>query len=86
MNNDVKIEKWYSPAKMQRAVMLMEQFGLLSKNLELSEDDRKCAKALFEHYRRLAMCILMKEFPDEMKHELIIDVEYMKNMYKKYTM
>lgn len=31
------------------------------------------------------MCILMKEFPIEFGNDLIIDVEYMKNLYKKYT-
>jgi len=85
MNNDIKIAKYYSPAKMQRSIMLMEQFWLLSQNKDVDEKDRVCAKALFEHYRRLAMCILMKEFPAEFGNDLIIDVEYMKNLYKKYT-
>lgn len=30
MNNDIKVAKYYSPAKMQRSLMLMEQFWLLS--------------------------------------------------------
>jgi hypothetical protein len=85
MNNETKIEKYYSSTKMQRAIMHMEQFWLLSQNSELSDDDKKCAKALFEHYRRLAMCILMKEMPEKMVTDLIVDVEYMKNVYKKYS-
>lgn len=84
MNNDIKTAKFYSPAKMRRATMLMEQFWLLSQVASLSEEEKKCAKALFEHYRRLAMCILMKEMPEQYTEELIIDVEYMKNIYKKY--
>jgi hypothetical protein len=85
MNNDIKIEKYYSSSKMQRAIMLMEQFWLLSQNNELSDDDKKCAKVLFEHYRRLATCILMKNMPEQLVNELIIDIDYMKNIYKKYT-
>ena len=66
--------------------MLMEQFWILFNNPEISEADKKCAKALFEHYRRLAICILTKEMPEQIVEEQIIDVEYMKNIYKKYAM
>ena len=86
MNNDVKIAKYYSPSKMRRAMTLMEQFWLLSQKEDLGEDDKKCAKALFEHFRRLALCILMKEMPEQYVEELIIDVDYMKNIYKKYAL
>jgi hypothetical protein len=85
MNNETKIEKFYSSTKMQRAIMHMEQFWLLSQDSKLNENDKKCAKALFEHYRRLAMCILMKEMPEKMVTDLIIDVDYMQNVYKKYA-
>lgn len=85
MNNETKIEKFYSSTKMQRAIMHMEQFWLLSQDTKLNENDKKCAKALFEHYRRLAMCILMKEMPEKMVTDLIIDVDYMQNVYKKYA-
>lgn len=85
MNNETKIERFYSSTKMQRAIMHMEQFWLLSQNTDLNDDDKKCAKALFEHYRRLAMCILMKEMPEKMVTDLIIDVDYMQNVYKKYA-
>ena len=30
------------------------------------------------------MCILMKNMPEQLVNELIIDIEYMKNIYKKY--
>ena len=41
---------------------------------------------MFEHYRRLAMCILMKEFRDDFKIEdAVIDVNFMKNLYRKYA-
>lgn len=85
MNNETKIERFYSSTKMQRAIMHMEQFWLLSQDSKLDENDKKCAKALFEHYRRLAMCILMKEMPEKMVTDLIIDVDYMQNVYKKYA-
>lgn len=85
MNNETKIERFYSSTKMQRAIMHMEQFWLLSQNTDLNDDDKKCAKSLFEHYRRLAMCILMKEMPEKMVTDLIIDVDYMQNVYKKYA-
>lgn len=84
MNNDIKIAKYYNPSTMQRAIMLMEQFWLLSQNSELTDADKKCAKALFEHYRRLAICILMKDMPEQLVNDLIIDIDYMKNIYKKY--
>ena len=85
MNNETKIERFYSSTKMQRAIMHMEQFWLLSQDSKLNENDKKCAKALFEHYRRLAMCILMKEMPEKMVTDLIVDIDYMKNVYKKYA-
>lgn len=85
MNNDIKISKNYSSSKMRRAIMLMEQFWLLSQDKDIDEKDKQCAKALFEHYRRLAMCVLMKEMPEQLVDELFIDVDYMKNMYKKYV-
>lgn len=84
MNNEIKVSKWYDPAKMQKSVFMMEQFWLLSQDISATEDDRKAAKGLFEHYRRLAMCILMKEFPQELKSGLIIDVDFMKHLYDKY--
>ena len=86
MNNDIKTAKYYSHAKMYRALMLMEQCWILAQNPEISEEDKKCALALFNHYRRLAMCILMKDMPEQIIEEQIIDVEYMKNIYKKYSM
>lgn len=65
--------------------MLMEQFFALSQDVKLDEKNRLCARRMFEHERRLALCILMKEFKSDFKPDAqIIDVEYMNNMYKTY--
>lgn len=90
MNSKIKLERYYSPSRMSRAIFLMEQFYLLSKDRELEDTDRLCARKLFEHFKRLAICILTKEMPENLYNEdsiddaLIIDTEFMKNMYRQY--
>lgn len=65
--------------------MLMEQFWLLSQDATLDEKDKKCATALYEHFKRLSICILTKQMPEQLVDDLVIDLDYMKNMYKRYS-
>lgn len=85
MDNEIKIALNYDSEKMHSSIMKMEQFYMLSQDKNLDEKNRICAKRLFEHYRRLAMCILMKEFPSDFHVDQVVDVEYMKNQYKGYA-
>jgi len=85
MDNDIKVSKYYDSEKIRKAIMLMEQFYALSRDKNLDEKNKICARRLFEHERRLAMCILMKEMEPEFKVDLIVNKEYMENMYKGYT-
>lgn len=85
MDNEIKIAPFYDSEKMHSSILKMEQFYTLSNDKNLDDKNRICARRLFEHYRRLAMCILMKEFPDDFRADQVVDVEYMKNQYKGYA-
>ena len=85
MDNDVKVSKYYDPGKMRRFVMYMEQFWALSCDPALNDDHRKAAKSMYEHYRRMVLCMAAKEMPHAHNFDKVIDVEYMKNIYKKYV-
>lgn len=85
MDNDIKIAQFYDPDKMRKAIMYAEQFWMLCHDMNLDEKNRICAKRLHEHYKRLALCIMAKEFPEDFKTDLVVDTEYMKNMYKGYA-
>lgn len=67
MNKETKLERFYSPEKMKTAIFMMEQYFALWHDETTDEQHRTAAKKLFEHYRRLAMCILAKEFDENMK-------------------
>lgn len=85
MDNDIKIARFYDPDKMRKAVMYAEQFWVLSQEKNLDEKNRICARRLHDHYKRLALCIMAKEFPEDFKTDLVVDAEYMKNIYKSYS-
>lgn len=85
MDNDAKIQKYYDGGKMRRYVMYMEQFWALSTDPALDDAHRKAAHAMYEHYRRMTLCMAMKEMPPEHGFDKVIDVDYMKNMYRKYV-
>ena len=63
--------------------MKMEQFYVFAQDKNLSEKDATCAYKLFEHYRRLAICILMKEFSSDFNVDLVVNTEYMKKLFKE---
>ena len=81
MNIETKLEHFYKPEKMRTAIFKMEQFFAIWHNENIDEDHRKVAKTLFEHYRRLAMCILAKEFDEKMEVERVLTPEYMDSMF-----
>ena len=39
---------------------------------------------MYDHYKRMTLCMAAKEMPHAHNFDRVIDVEYMKNMYKKY--
>ena len=84
MDNDAKIQKYCDSGKMCQYVMYIEQFWAFSADLILDDDHKKTTKAIYEHYRRMILCMVMKEMPPEHGFEKVIDVDYMKNMYRKY--
>lgn len=81
MNIETKLEHFYKPEKMRTAIFKMEQFFAIWHDENIDEDHRKAAKTLFEHYRRLAMCILAKEFDEKMEVERVLTPEYMDSMF-----
>lgn len=86
MNNDIKLEKNYSPEKMRAALFKMEQFFAIWQDDGVDEKHKKAAKALFEHYRRLALCILAKEFDPSMKVERILTPNMIDDIYIGQTL
>ena len=85
MNTETKLERFYSPEKMRNCIFKMEQFFAIWKdaNSNVDEKHRIAAKKLFEHYRRLAMCILAKEFDDNMKLEQVLTPEFIDIMFER---
>lgn len=81
MNIETKLEHFYKPEKMRTAIFKMEQFFVIWHDENIDEDHRKAAKTLFQHYRRLAMCILAKEFDEKMEVERVLTPEYMDSMF-----
>lgn len=79
---DVKTSKYYDGEKLRSAIMNMEQFYKLSQDKKLDNKDIICAYKLFEHYRRLAICILMKEFNPDFNVDCVVSVDYMRNLFK----
>lgn len=81
MNTETKLERFYSPEKMRNCIFKLEQFFAISNDMRVDEKHRIAAKKLFEHYRRLAMCILAKEFNPDMKLELVLTPEFIDHMF-----
>ena len=81
MNIETKLEHFYKPEKMRTAVFKMEQFFAIWHDEKIDKDHRKAAKALFEHYRRLAVCILAKEFDEKMVVERVLTPEFIDSMF-----
>lgn len=84
MDNDIKLSKYWDGARLRNTISLMEQFWVLMNDETLDEKHRICAKQLFEHERRLAMNLLMKEFPSDFKTDMFMTASAMENMFKKY--
>lgn len=85
MDNEIKLSKYYDGDKMRSALMKMEQFWALSQDKNLDSQNKICAVKAYEHFKRLCLCIVAKEMPENFKVDnVVVDVEYMKNMYKGY--
>ena len=84
MDNDIKLSKYWDGARLRNTITLMEQFWMLMNDEKLDETHRKCAKHLFEHERRLAMNLIMKEFPEDFKTDVFINSMYIDDMFKGY--
>jgi hypothetical protein len=81
MNTETKLERFYNPEKIRNCLFKMEQFFSMSQDPAVDEPHRKSAKALFEHYRRLGLCILAKEFDPSMKVERVLTPEFIDTMF-----
>ena len=85
-NQETKLERFYKPEKMRTALFKMEQFYLIWQDDQTDEKHKKAAKALFEHYRRLALCILAKEFSmEEMNVERVLTPSYIDTMFTDFN-
>ena len=80
-NLETKLERFYRPEKMRTALFKMEQFYIMWQDTTVDERHRRAAKALYEHYRRLAMCILAKEFNPEMEVERVLTPSFIDTMF-----
>ena len=85
-NQETKLERFYKPEKMRTALFKMEQFYLIWQDDRTDEKHKKAAKALFEHYRRLALCILAKEMNAEQMHtERVLTPSYIDTMFTDFN-
>ena len=80
-NAATKLERFYKPEKMRTALFKMEQFYIMWNDETVDDKHRKAAKSLFEHYRRLAMCILAKKFNPEMVVERVLTPSFIDTMF-----
>lgn len=82
-NQETKLEKYYKPDKMRNCLFKMEQFFLIWQNPETDEKHKRAAKSLFEHYRRLALCVLAKEMSVEhIDVEQVLTQTYIDTMFR----
>lgn len=85
-NQETKLERFYKPEKMRTALFKMEQFYLIWQDERTDDQHKKAAKALFEHYRRLALCILVKEMNAEQMHtERVLTPSYIDTMFADFN-
>ena len=85
MNEPIKLQKNYDPEKLRSSITKMEQFFAISVDEHIDEQRRKAAKGLFEHYRRLAMCILAKEIDPKIKIDRIFPAKMVDLVYEEYN-
>lgn len=64
LDNDVKVQTHYDPDLMRKYVTYFEVFAELMNDPALSEKKRKLAAQFFQHYRRMVMCMALKEIPE----------------------
>ena len=64
LDNDVKVQTYYDPDLMRKYVTYFEVFAELMNDQSLSEKKRKLAAQFFQHYRRMVMCMALKEIPE----------------------
>jgi len=84
MDDDIKLSRYWDGARLRNTISLMEQFHVLMNDENVDEKHRKCAKRLFEHERRLAMNLIMKEFPQDFKTDMFVNSKYIDDMFKMY--
>lgn len=84
-NRETKLERFYRPEKMRTALFKMEQFYMIWQDPNTDESHKKAAKLLFEHYRRLALCILAKEFNPQMQVERVLTPSFMDTMFSDFN-
>ena len=65
LDNDVKIQSHYDPDLMRKYIVYFEIFAELMHDKTLTEKKRKVAEKFFQHYRRMVMCMALKEIPED---------------------
>lgn len=86
-NQETKLERFYKPEKMRTALFKMEQFYLIWQDERTDDKHKKAAKALFEHYRRLALCILAKEMNVEPMKDVdrVLTASFIDTMFSDFN-
>ena len=64
LDNDVKLQQFYDGDLMRKYVSYFEMFAELMNDKSLSESKHKVVTQLFNHYRRMILCMAMKQIPD----------------------
>ena len=82
LNMDSKALKYYNPERLHNALFLMEQFRIMSMNIQYTPDTQKQARLLSDHFRRMAVSIILKEFDPAFTCQQLLTKEYMESMFK----
>lgn len=65
LDDDAKLQTHYDPDLMRKYVTYFEVFAELMHDKSLSEKKRTVAEKFFQHYRRMVMCMALKEIPED---------------------
>ena len=65
MDDDVKVQQYYDGNLIRKYVAYFEMFAELMNDTTLSEQKHKIVVQLFNHYRRMVVCMIMKQIPTD---------------------
>ena len=84
-DDQVKLNKYYSSEDMQYYIRLMEMFASKLNDIALTPEQLKVCNAMVNHYRRMCVSILMKEFPINFESPEAMTMSEAESIIKAYS-